>query len=174
MKTSASLTLVFALGATSLACSSSPSTMSQSSDGGSDEAAAMISFSSQVIPIFQTNCSTSGGICHGTTSVTTMMQPRPYLGPSFGTLDVATLAMVHDGIVGTPSGELPTMPYVTKNDPTQSFLFYKIAGTQGSLTCTDTFASPPCGLSMPFGGMPISAADQATIKSWIEQGAANN
>src|SRR5579862_7190894 len=112
MRTSASLAvLALAVGVMSLACSSSPSAQNFPT-----------SFSGEVVPILQSKCSTSGGACHGATNVTTQMQPRPYLGPETGTPDTPTLAMIHDGIVNQPSGELPTMPYVTPKDTTKSYL----------------------------------------------------
>jgi hypothetical protein len=33
---------------------------------------------------------------------------------------------------------------------------------------------PPCGGQMPLGEMPISSADMAMIKDWINGGAPNN
>jgi hypothetical protein len=165
MRTSLSL-VALGLGGLSFACSSN--------SAGHSSPPITTSFAKDVMPVLQNDCSQSGGICHGTPAVTTMPQPRPYLGPQFGAADATTRAMVHDGIVNTPSGELPSMPYVTPEDLSKSFLYYKITDTQGTLACTATFATPPCGLSMPFGAMPIPDADRATIQAWIVEGAPNN
>lgn len=154
----------------SAACSSSPSTKTTVTPP------ANVSFANDVIPVFQANCTMSQVLCHGSTTDPTMsMQPRPFLGAPFGTPDMPTLQAIHDGIVNTKSAEDPTMNYVTPSDTSNSYLFYKISATQGSLMALcSTVTDPPCGLSMPYTGGSISSQDLATIQGWIEQGALLN
>jgi hypothetical protein len=65
------------------------------------------------------------------------------------------------GIGGVHPSESSTIPYVTPDDHTKSFLYLKVAG------------DPTAGTRMPLGGMlPQSQID--AIKTWIDQGANHN
>ena len=166
------------LGIAAVACSSAAT---PSSDAGGVDLGniptppANVSFSTDVVPIFQMSCGTSGAICHGSTTVTTAMEPRPFLGLPFGTPTTQTLQQIHDGIVGVLSNEDPTMNYVTAKDTSQSFLWYKITGQENSLnaSCTNPMFMM-CGLSMPFQGPPLTPDELSIVEGWIQQGALNN
>jgi hypothetical protein len=169
---------LFALAAqAAVACSSATPT---TPDSGPDISniptpPANVSFSSQVMPIFQASCGTSGAICHGSTTVTTVMQPRPFLGLPFGTPSTQTLQQIHDGIVGVLSNEDPTMNYVTAGDTSHSFLWFKVTGQENSLnaSCTDP-RFMMCGLAMPYQGAPLTLDELSIVEGWIQQGAPNN
>jgi hypothetical protein len=172
--------------ALAVACSS-PSPSAPDSGPGPDISniptpPANVSFSSQVVPIFQQSCGTSGAICHGSTTVTTAMQPRPFLGLPFGTPSTQTLQSIHDGIVNTLSNEDPTMNYVTastdggaRGDTSQSFLWFKVTGQEDQLnaSCTNP-AFMMCGLAMPYQGAPLTVDELSIVEGWIQQGALNN
>jgi hypothetical protein len=65
------------------------------------------------------------------------------------------------GIRGTGPSESMTLPYVTPDDPTRSFLYLKITG------------DPSAGSRMPLGGeLPQASID--AIGQWIAQGANQN
>jgi hypothetical protein len=164
---------LFALAA--VACSSSTSSDAGTSGIMIPPPPSNVSFSNDVMPIFQTNCGTSGAICHGSTTVTTANQPRPFLGAPFGTPSTQTLQMIHDGIVGTKSNEDAAMNYVTAKDTSQSFLWYKITATQDTLNAScNNPAFMMCGLAMPFQGAPLTVDQLSIVEGWIQQGALNN
>jgi hypothetical protein len=54
------------------------------------------------------------------------------------------------------------MPWITPNDPSQSYLLHKVSGTQASVGGG--------GGTMPQGGS-MSQADIDSIELWISQGA---
>ena len=60
-------------------------------------------------------------------------------------------------IVNVSSTENPALFRVKPGDSANSYLFQKVRSGQ-----------------MPLSGGPLSAADIATIKAWIDQGALNN
>ncbi|MDQ3032990.1 MAG: hypothetical protein M3Y87_11270 [Myxococcota bacterium] len=118
-------------------------------DGGPPAA----SFSTDVWPILMARCVS----CHGGGS---------------GGLTFNSAATAHAALVGPDrerslamctEAEAP-LERVTPGDPDASFLVVKISGT------------PPagCGSLMPLSGGPLSAAEIATIRSWIEGGALND
>jgi hypothetical protein len=142
------------------------------------------------MPIFQSNCSVGGtGIlasCHADPSVAMSWFPggtREYFGaPAPESNSAATLATIYKGLVGQVSWEDPHMNVVTPGDPTQSFLWYKINGTQGSLDdespdqcARGDFGS--CGTAMSVSLLNGSStpllpqADLDLICNWIVQGA---
>jgi hypothetical protein len=70
----------------------------------------------------------------------------------------------HAGMVGVSSVQ-STLDIVTAGDASSSYLVYKLANTH---------SEPPAngsGSSMPKGGDALSAADQALIVAWINDGA---
>jgi hypothetical protein len=109
-----------------------------------------ITFSSVYASVLSPNCSS----CHhsGTTQATTF-----YMNSLQDTYDVLL------GIQGTgPSENKLGLPYVTKSDPTKSYLYLKVTGSP-LIT----------GAKMPLGGaLPQSALDD--LNNWISQGANND
>ena len=110
--------------------------------------AATVSFASSVQPIFTSNCALNG--CH------TGVAPAQGLNLSSGKSYAA--------LVNVLSTECTSDYRVLPNASSSSYLMWKL---QGSGTCFT-------GTQMPKGGSPLSAADQATIASWIDEGAPNN
>jgi len=78
----------------------------------------------------------------------------------------------HANLVGVSSTELLSMHRVEPGDPGNSWLMYKLDGTQGwfSPMCTGEY----CGSQMPLGGQPLSAEVRAAISTWISNGAVND
>jgi hypothetical protein len=82
-------------------------------------------------------------------------------------LDLSTQAAAYTSLVNAKasgpacgtSGETRVVP----NDAANSLLYQKVS-----------MAKPNCGAQMPFGGTPISTANQEKILTWIDQGALNN
>jgi hypothetical protein len=156
------------LGAASGA-SSGVSTAAQVTSGaspcGAGASSVPVSFTNEIMPIFQSACSvggTGGGAeCHGDPSVAMTESPaggggRPWFGPpSPATSSATALTMIYAGFVSRPAFEDPTMNVVAPGDPTQSFLWYKINGTQSLL---ESEVPDPCvrgdlgacGLTMPY------------------------
>jgi hypothetical protein len=100
--------------------------------------------------VLQPQCSS----CHhtGTYQPTTF-----YMDDPLSTYDLLV------GIAGSgPSENALGLPYITKSDPTHSYLYLKVTGDP-SIT----------GAQMPLGGaLPTSAID--SLNTWITQGANNN
>ena len=171
--------LAGALGASG--CSSS--TVGAAGDGGSSSGMA-VSFSKDVMPILQMNC-TASDQCHGTKN--NKVAENLYLGPSMGPIDAATAKEVRDGLVGVKSLEDPAMNLVTAGKPAMSYFMHKLDGDEAmfnsecasvplcpSITCTK---AAPCGADMPYLGESLTASDQMglqQISDWITQGAPNN
>lgn len=66
-----------------------------------------------------------------------------------------------DHLTNTLTTECPSLPYVTPNDPANSYVYQKITGTGSCFT----------GAAMPFGSGPLDTTDANTIKAWILNGA---
>ena len=134
-----------------------------------------VSFASDVlVPVFQATCTSPATTCHGDPSVVTASMARPYLGPHSGTLDAATVQTILSGL-SKPSAEDPSMPLVTPGDSTQSYLMYKMDGTQSSLDCSAGNDNGGCGAFMP--NMAISILPKSkrdTVRAWIDEGAPDN
>jgi hypothetical protein len=131
---------------------------------GTDLTQPIVSFRSQVIPIFHAACSNAQ--CHGSSQ---MPASGVFLGPpESSTLDAGT---VHRSIVGMPSRRLETMLLVTAGDPTESFLMHKMDGDQCAFDCGEN----DCGALMPEdGSMPLPVVNRDIIRRWIAQGARDN
>ncbi|WP_437623292.1 hypothetical protein [Sorangium sp. So ce1151] len=134
-----------------------------------DGATPEVSFTTDVLPVFQRSCSFSS-TCHGAEAGSAGFA---YLGP--GLSEQATPAQV-DAIVaqnvGAPSRASSGMPRITAGDPANSFLMHKLDGT---LSCGDLeCAADSCGDPMPYGGEPLPAAERDAIRRWIQQGAKVN
>ena len=137
----------------------------------SDRIETVVSFASDIAPLFARGCAVGGAACHGDAKV--LREGRPYLG------DVDASA-TRARLVSVPSQEAPAMLQVAPGDPTASFLMRKMDGDQAKLSiqCASgplaaTF--PNCGEAMPQGyGMLLPEADRAMVRQWISQGAADN
>lgn len=139
-----------ATSAATTSSSSSPTT----SDGGTTGATAdattggadVPTFTTDVWPIFMVSCS-----CH------TQMTPGPPTGLDMGSDPAGAYA----AIVNAPSS-IPGLDEVEPGASDMSYLYHKLAGTQGSVG--------GAGTQMPPGGM-LGASDLATVQAWIDGGA---
>ena len=172
--------LACALGA--LGCSSSPSSSDSGQGGGCSSAT--VSFSKDVIPIFQMSC-TLGTVCHG--QMGNSGELNLYLGMNSGGTS-SDFEAVQTGLVGVTSKEDSAMKLVTAGDPANSYLFQKVNNNQAMLNsmlgsactttnsmcsnCTSAFG--PCGAPMPYTGEQLAQDKICTIQNWIQQGAQNN
>jgi hypothetical protein len=139
--------------------------------GSSGATGTTVSFSSTIVPIFQSNCTTGGIACHGDPGVTTQAQKRPYLGPQAGaTVPAATLATIGAGLM-VSSAEDPSMPLVSPGSDTNSFLMHKVDNTLGSLDCSKGDDDGTCGLAMPYTAAMLPQTTRDTIRAWINGGA---
>ncbi len=155
---------------------------------GSSGSGAMVSFSKDVIPIFQQSCTISME-CHGQPN--NAGELNLYLGSHgdsvSGPNTPATIMMAYQGLVGVNSVEDPAMALVKIGDTANSYLVHKLNGDQNSTTAiasecakmlcasSDCTTSTPCGALMPdTSAVPIPMDQITTITNWISQGAANN
>jgi hypothetical protein len=175
-------------------------------DAGTGDAQGPVSFRNDLLTAatpnlsFELSCGLSGS-CHHE-QVSDPKVQRVFLGCNKNNStcvvsgDVAET--VYAGIVGKASQELPSMNYVTKNDPDNSYLVRKLEknGLTG-LSCVPVDMDPivsmapgdpmplqPCGAPMPLGadlstcGDPTCVAALTNlidkIRAWISQGAPDN
>ncbi len=172
-----SLSALFAVGA--MGCSSTSSPSSAPPPGGCDTTTP-VSFSSDVIPVFQMSCTLSS-VCHG--QMGNAAEEDLYLGENMGTTNAST---VYGMLVGVTAKEDPAMNLVTAGSTDNSYLWHKVNGDQGnfasdcskaSMMCEDCTSSTPCGGLMPYLGESLATDSPqylCTIQSWILQGAMNN
>jgi hypothetical protein len=152
------------LGAFALACSSpaqktcSPYTPPANLDTKS------VSFASDVVPIFVQSCAFS--TCHGAQSGNNQ---GVYLGTKSGTPDTGR---IYTATVGVASLELPSMPFVTKGDPANSYLMHKIDGD--ACTFAKQCVGGDCGSTMPEQSDLLPEESRLVIRRWITQGALEN
>ena len=92
-------------------------------------------------------------------------------GGSAGLSGLGNCNTAYAALVGVPSTENPSMNRVEPGDPGNSWLMYKLDGTQGWFTgtCSGGF----CGSQMPLGG-ELSVDVRDAIRFWIASGAAND
>ncbi len=153
---------------------STGSATGSSATGSAGTTGSGVSFASTIVPIFQANCSMDGIGCHGDPGVTSLMPTRPYLGPPApDTVPQATLATIYSGLM-VSSGEDPTMPLVSPNSDTNSYLMHKMDGTISSLDCSKGDDQGSCGLPMPYTATMLPQSTRDTIRSWINAGALEN
>jgi hypothetical protein len=162
--------LVFAFALAAAGCSSTPA---------SSTPAPSVSFQTDVIPVFVASCAFNG--CHNDPSG----KPLEFLAEHLDGGPPVFAQQVYDGIVGKPSVEDPSMPFVTPGDPSKSFLMRKmdddLAGLAAQCAPNNPLTQssqnqmvPACGVSMP-SQLPILEANRRdTVRSWIQQGAKNN
>ena len=175
--------LACALGA--LGCSSNSSPTAPPGCGS-----ATVSFSKDVIPIFQMSC-TLASVCHG--QMGNSAEENLYLGLNMLGLNMggsmSDAQVVYKGLVGVPSKEDKSMDMVMAGDPQNSYLFHKMNDSQMTLNtgmlasacmttasmcsnCNSNYG--PCGATMPYTGEQLPMATLCTIQNWIQQGAQNN
>lgn len=116
-------------------------------DDGGGGGGPTVSFASDVQPIFTANCALAG--CHSAASA------------QQGLILQAGQALA--SIVNVASRERPDLDRIEPGDPDRSYLVMKIRGDSGIV-----------GGQMPLGRTPLSAAQIATIVTWVQEGAANN
>lgn len=75
-------------------------------------------------------------------------------------------AELRDALVNRPSSATG-VPYVTPGSTANSFLFRKVEGTHGALSCPTVRG---CGFRMPPSG-PLPADRLELLRRWIETGA---
>jgi hypothetical protein len=171
--------LVAVAGATG--CSSKPSSTAC-------DTSKAVSFSSDVIPVFERGCTLSS-VCHG--QMNNSAEEDNYLGLNGGDGGMSDQQTVYKGLVGVPAKEDPSMNLVTPGSTDNSYLWQKVAviGVQGQTLspalasacsmapgakCQDCNSTSPCGGEMPYLGEPLDSTDVCTLQSWILQGAKNN
>jgi hypothetical protein len=141
-------------------------------ESDADLTAPTVSFTTDVVPIFQQSCAIAGGTCHGVPEV--VQQQRPYLGDFDGGTDAA---VVVKGLVGVASDEDPQMDLVTASSPETSYLMHKMDFDQCNYAADCAKGSTQytnCGLGMPYSDSELPATDRDTVRRWIAQGASNN
>ena len=94
--------------------------------------------------IFNRNCALSG--CHA--------GPGAQQG-----LDLSE-GRARDNLVNVPSNEVPSLLRVSPGNPDASYVVMKIEGASGIQ-----------GQRMPLGGTPLTSAEIALVRDWIEAGA---
>jgi hypothetical protein len=158
------LSVAIGLFGTAGACSSS-----------SNGPATPVSFSKDVLPIFEQSCGSANTVCHGT-GLNPSTAGRPFLGDlTGGTSPMAVLP----GIVGVRATEDPLRMIVQPNDSANSYMVYKLKGTQGMLTSEcmgghNLSGGAPCGQQMPYATPPLDPSSITLIEAWIDQGAKND
>jgi hypothetical protein len=157
----------------------------------------MVSFSKDVLPIFEHSCGLSSS-CHGDT--TDRAARGIFLGCDMTTsmncaVTPPVSPQVYPHLVGAMADkplEETSMPYITPGDPSKSYLMLKMDDNLCSVTgCTmsnvpvtqagDVPGSvganqPPnwCGVFMPYNVTVLDPAVRDTVRRWIAQGAMNN
>lgn len=129
---------------------------------GTDLTQPVISFRTDVIPIFHTGCAFPA--CHATESPTTNH------GLMLGF--TSDLSSIRTGLVGVHSFEVPSLAFVAPSDPGQSYLLHKIDGDVCTLESLCKDAS--CLRQMPIDNEPLSVETRDIIRRWIAQGAPDN
>jgi hypothetical protein len=158
-----------------LGCSSSTAAPGDGGGGGGGP----VSFSNDVMPIFQMGCTLSGA-CHG--QVGNAAEENLYLGDNLMNTP-AIIAQVYAGLVGVPALEDPAMSLIAKGDISKSYLSHKLMNDQNNFAsdcakaplCPQQSCTPttPCGAFMPYlGSVDLNRA--AIINNWITQGAMQN
>jgi hypothetical protein len=146
-----------------------------------------VSFSSDVMPVFERGCTLSS-VCHG--QMNNSAEEDNYLGLNGGDGGVPDEQAVYKGLVGVAAKEAPSMKLVAPGSTDNSYLWQKVAVIVAGQTlpaslasackmapspqCSDCNSNSPCGGEMPYLGEALDSPDQCTLQSWILQGAKNN
>jgi hypothetical protein len=112
-----------------------------------------VSFSRDVMPIFQLSCAFS--TCHGSSTRRVQL--------------VGDAQAVHAAIVAVPAGEAPTLSYVAPGDLAKSYLMHKVDGDL--CTVANECTGGNCEATMPQGSPLMPIANRDIIRRWIAQGA---
>jgi len=126
----------------------------------SELASPVVTFETDVAPIFAKACAFSA--CHGSHTA----------AGNHGLFLAATGA---DGMTAVKtalaagSQELPSMKFVAPGDPDNSFVLHKLDGNLCGLEAQCVSGS--CGVSMPQGNDLLPQASRDTVRRWIAQGA---
>jgi hypothetical protein len=176
-----SLTLIASLAAIAGAAGAMSCSSSSAPAAPAGCQSANVSFSADVMPVFQRGC-TLASVCHG--QMNSAVSEDLYLGLNVGGGGSADAKAVYNGLVGVPSKEDPSMPIVTKGDNSTSYLFQKLnlaslaalasACSKATMMCTDCTSDAPCGGQMPYEGDALDSEDACTLQNWISEGAPNN
>jgi hypothetical protein len=145
------------------------------------DAGAAVSFSQDILPIFQNSCGIGADTCHGSYGGG---QQSLYLAEPVSAGDgYGDAGAILKGIVGKPSLEAPMLDLVSAGNPEQSYVMKKIDGDMcsamsdcvqpGASTLTTTI-TVPCGVPMPETGTPITSQNATLVWQWIAAGAQNN
>jgi len=126
----------------------SPDGVDSDCDGVVDDGPFTVSYSSDVLAVWDKYCA---GECHAGAS------PVDGLGLQGNSWSA---------LVGVPSSDIPAMPRVTPFEPESSYLWLKLSDTQ--------LDAGGAGAVMPLNRDPMTAAELATVKTWILEGAPNN
>ncbi len=120
-----------------------------------------VSFATDVMPVFAHNCSSSS--CHGIAD-----SPRGdlFLGAE---LAHGTDASKVYAALAKPSGQLPSMPYVTAGDPSSSYLMHKLDADQ--CMYQTSCVGHDCLQSMPYDTSALPVETRDVVRRWIAQGA---
>jgi len=162
------------------------------SGGASSGTGAMMSFTNDIMPIFQTSCAKPIA-CHNDPTTAIKNAPgggRPYLGTAIdgGPETPADIMKVYVGL--TTDGMSPNhstswellkpmpMKYIAPGDPAHSYLMIKMDGTQTQpmYDCSSGDFVGMCGLFMPSDSTtgPLDQATRDKVRNWISQGANPN
>ncbi len=126
----------------------------------SDLASPVVTFETDVAPIFATACAFSS--CHGSHSATGNH------GVFLGATGADGMTAVKTSLQGA-SKALPAMKYVAAGDVANSFVLHKLDGSLCGLDAQCVGGS--CGKSMPEGNDLLPQASRDTVRRWIAQGA---
>ncbi len=128
-------------------------TMSDSSSesGGSETEVGPVDFETDLQPIWDAQCV---ALCH---------EPGGTWGPPIEELDMRPGMAYMALLEGDPSEAL--IPYVTPNEPENSYILYKLRGTMLDAPGGGS------GVQMPQAKPPLPESDIAKIEAWIMQGA---
>lgn len=158
-----------ALGALALACggggdangttTESAKTCSADVASASELASPVVSFETDVAPIFAKACAFSS--CHGSHGAGNH-------GLFLAANGTDGMSAVKTSLAGT-SQELPSMKFVAPGDPQNSFVLHKLDGDLCGLDAQCVGGA--CGVSMPQGNDLLPQASRDTVRRWIAQGA---
>jgi hypothetical protein len=125
----------------------------------SELASPVVTFETDVAPIFAKACAFSA--CHGSHGVGNH-------GVFLGATGADGMTAVKTSLLGA-SKALPAMKYVMAGDVANSFVLHKLDGSLCGLDAQCVGGS--CGRSMPDGNDLLPQASRDTVRRWIAQGA---
>ena len=120
-----------------------------------------MSFQIDVMPVFAKSCASAS--CHGITD-----SPRGGLFLGAELKHGSDASQVLAGLL-KPSAQLPSMPFVTPNDPSNSYLMHKLDGDQ--CLFQTSCVGGDCQRTMPYDTGTLTVESRDVIRRWIAQGA---